>query len=365
MSEPIFPHSFDSIFAASSVGSLDRALANNIYGLNNTRLPGFSASNKDNQGFIFMTRPQLNLQKMNIRNTRELYPLLNEDNGSLAKAIRMYLDPRIGAGYTLQRSGKSYSVPPDKCSLVDNEQAFIPWITNNTMSSSGWPDMRLNTSTSDPGLHKQVSVLPDGVVRNYTEYDLTLNIENTKGDPVTLMSYVWLHYMAAVKEGRLQPYFDYLMHNRRDFDTRIYRVILDQNQESVTKIMASVAGFPVNCPLGMFGDFNRNTPFSEQTKEISLNIKCTGFVGIDPLLIQHFNHTVEAFCPGMNDQNRGGAMVLLTKREYPIFRHRCYPRIDPANMEFQWWTRREIYDKGESNLPLTIDRVPPSNRTTN
>ena len=353
MSNPISPYSLDQIFTASSVGSLDKALANNIYGLNNTQLPGFLSSNRDNQGFIFATRPQLNLQKFNIRNVRELYPLLTDDPKSLAKAIRMILDPRIGAGYTIHRRGKSSHVPPTSSYAVDNDQAFIPFITNNAISSSGWPDMRLNTSTSDPGLFKQVVVLPDDALRNYGENDITINLQNTTGDPATLMCFVWIFYMKAVKLNYLSPYFDYLFNNRRDFDTRLYRIVLDQNKDFVTKIMATGPGFPVSCSIGMFGDFNRATPFSEQTNEISINFKTVGSFFIDPLIISHFNTTVKTFNPSMKDEKRFGSMVKLSKFEYPTFRHRCYPRIDEATMAFEWWAKRSVYDDLFSNAELS------------
>ena len=344
MSEPLFPYSIDQIFNASSVGSLDKALANNIYGLNNTQLPGFLSSNRDNQGYIFVTRPQLNLQTMNIRNMRELYPLLTDNPNSLANAIRMILDPRIGAGYTVHRAQISKHVPPTVCNFVDNEQAFIPFVTNNAISSTGWGDMRLNTSTSDPGLFKQVVVLPDGISRNYQENDITINFQNTKGDPISLMCYVWIHYMSAVKLNYLSPYFDYLLHNRRDFDCRAYRIVLDQNKEYVTKIMSTGPGFPVSASVGMFGDFNRETPFSEQTKEISVNFKFVGSFFIDPLQVMHFNRTVTFFNPSMRDYNRKDKMVKLSKSEYATFRHRCYPRIDEESMAFEWWVTKKGYD---------------------
>lgn len=353
MSDPISPYSLDQIYTASSVGSLDKALANNIYGLNNTQLPGFLASNRDNQGLIFVTRPQLNLQKFNIRNVRELYPLLTEDPRSLAKAMRMILDPRIGAGYTIHRRGKSSHVPPTSSYMVDNDQAFIPFLTNNAISSSGWPDMRLNTSTSDPGLFKQVVVLPDDALRNYGENDITINLQNTKGDPVTLMSFVWIFYMKAVKLNYLAPYFDYLFNNRRDFDTRIYRVVLDQNKDYVTKILASGPGFPVSCSIGMFGDFNRATPFSEQTSEISVTFKTVGSFFIDPLIVAHFNRVVQMFCVSMRDDKRAGSMVKLSKFEQATFRHRCYPRIDETTMAFEWWVKRATYDELFVNSELS------------
>src|SRR5574344_1401956 len=78
MADTVYPQSLDSIFSASGVGSLDKALTNTIYGLDYQQNRAMTKSNRDQQGYVFMTRPQLNLQKDNLRNYRELYPLLDE-----------------------------------------------------------------------------------------------------------------------------------------------------------------------------------------------------------------------------------------------------------------------------------------------
>lgn len=350
MTESVFPHSIDSLFAANGVGSLDRALTNNLYGINHMQTPGMVSSNRDQQGYLFMTRPQLNLQKDNLRNMRELYPLLTDDPRNLAKMVRMLLDPRLGVGYRYKKTGGSAEIPATFSPLVDNNNCFIPFITNNLISTSGWPDETIPTSSSEPGLHKQVFTLPDGLVRNFGEYNVTINVQNTMGDPVSLMLHTWLHYMSAVKEGRMDPYHDYIINDRLDFNTRLYRVVLDHRREKVTKILACIAGFPTSNPTGMFADFNRETPFSVQTKEISFQVKCTGFVAYDPLLTKNFNQVVGIFNMAMTDSYRQSNMVLLAPKEKKLFNHRAYPRINPNNSAMEWWVPADVYAKGSSDL---------------
>lgn len=344
MTESIVPYSLDSLFAATGVGSLDKAITNSFYGINHMAIPGISQTNRDHQGYVFMTRPQLNLQTPNIRNVRELYPLLNGDPRSTAKAIRCLLDPRIMAGYSVRTRNSISHVPAESCILVDNNQAFIPLITNNTVSLSGFPDGAMNTWSADVGIHKEVYNLPDGIYRNYGEYDLTLNVLNMASDPISLMMHTWLMYLECVRLGEMSPYPDYLFNNRRDYDTRIYRIVLDHRMERVTKIMACGVGYPTSNPIGMFGDFNRETPFSTQTKEIPVRIHCTGMIAYDPKLIDDFNTVVEIFNPAMEDGYRDNYMTMLSKMERRIYNFRCYPRIDPDTMEMQWWTPNDTYE---------------------
>lgn len=346
MTESIFPHTVDSLFTASGVGSLDRALANNLYGINHMQTPGMVSSNRDHQGYLFMTRPQLNLQDDNLRNIRELYPLLTGNANSLARYIRMLLDPRLGVGYRYKKGTGHGFIPPIACPLIDNNNCFIPFVTNNLISCSGWPDESINTHASDPGLHKQVFTVADGIVRNFSEWDLSMNVQNIMGDPTSLMLHTWLNYMGAVKEGRMDPYHDYILNDRLDYNTRIYRLVVDHKKEKVTKIMSCIAGFPVSNPTGMFGDFNRALPFSDQTKELAIRIKCTGFVVYDPLLVKTFNQSVGIFNTAMRDTaTRESTMIRLTLKNRNSFKNRVYPRIDPDTMDLEWWVTAETYQR--------------------
>ena len=80
--KPILPYSLDDLFASTGVGSLDKAIGNNLYGINHRQTATPVPSNKDTYGLTFFVRPQLNLQTDNIRNVRQFYPLLTENETS-------------------------------------------------------------------------------------------------------------------------------------------------------------------------------------------------------------------------------------------------------------------------------------------
>ncbi|MGZ7196756.1 hypothetical protein ACXWOC_11260, partial [Streptococcus pyogenes] len=48
--------------------------------------------NKTHYGYVFFTRPQLNMQTNNIKHVRNLLPLLTTQDKSIHRAIRCYLD---------------------------------------------------------------------------------------------------------------------------------------------------------------------------------------------------------------------------------------------------------------------------------
>lgn len=348
MSDSISPYSLDSIFAASPVGSLDKALTNNIRRLNVLQTSPAVLPNQDLQGYLFVTRPQLNMQKENIRNYAPFYGLLNDDPDGAAMAVRSLLDPRIQAGYRF-RSGDDSGfrfIEPALCNKIDNRNAFIPFFTNNVITSTGWSDKILPMTSTEPGLHKQTMPMVDGISRNLQEWDLTINLQNTRNDLSIAAMSVWLDYASLVKEGKLTPYFDYLINNRLDYCMRGYRVVVDKNKEVVTKIGACVAGIPSSVPFGMFGDFDRNTPFNEQTKELPFRFRCVAQIWNDPRLVHGFNGSVRCFNPGMSDGNRNQHMKRVPRAYMGYFNDAdIYPRIDPRSMRLEWWTFTSTWDQ--------------------
>lgn len=340
MSESIVPYSLDDYFKSSSIGPLDKAIGNNLYGLNHMQTPGAVPSNKDVYGLTFFVRPQLNLQADNIRNYRKLSHLLNQVETSVQRYVRCMLDPRLIHGYTFN----NHTIPTIRCPLVDNANSFIPVLTNNLVSISGWPDLAVPTFTSDPGLYREQYSQVDGIVNNYESYQLTATFRNTKGDPILYMFYVWLHYMSCVFEGRMSPYIDMITENEIDYMTRIYRITLDQQKKTVTKIIACGAAFPLSDPIGSFGDFNIEHPYNDQNKEIPIRFQCLGFECFDDILVKEFNDSIQIFNGGMRDGVREGRMFKLEKDITHLFKYKAYPRIEPNTYELEWWVDSFVYN---------------------
>jgi hypothetical protein len=337
---PIVPYSLDDYFQSTPIGSVDKAIGNNLYGINHRQLPGMVPSNKDTYGYTFFVRPQLNLQADNLRNKRIMYPLLTESDTTIQRFVRCTLDPRLIAGYRF----RSATIPPISCSIMDNNNAFIPVLTNNLISLSGWPDVAISPYTSKPGLYKQVYTQIDDIVTNYESFDIEATFKNSRGDPILYMFYIWLHYGSSVFIGDMMPYIDFISENEIDYNTRIYRLVLDQNKEVVKKIAATGVSIPISVPLGSFFDYNNEKPYNDQNKEISIRFRCTGATYQDDILIKEFNQTVAIFNPSMADNNREQYLVKVTKNLIHMFNFRGYPRINQSTNELEWWVDKQQYN---------------------
>lgn len=344
----ILDMTLDDLYTSLNIGSIERASANNLYGINHRLIPTAVPSNKDRYGLTFFVRPQLNMTQDNLRNIRYFYSLLTSNNTSIQKVVRCLLDPRIVPGIEFVRGGgenkKSLRLPGSQCPLVDNQNPFIPILTNNLISISGWPDLTVPTFTSEPGQYKEAYSQADGVSRNFESFDIDASFRNVRGDPIIMLFYVWCHYQALVFEGKMVPYFDFLAENEIDYNTRIYRLVMDSTNMYVTKIAATGAAFPISVNMSSFFDFNNEKPFNDQSREISVRFRCMGAEYLDDVLIYEFNRTVEIFNPDMRDTRRDSSMVKVAPSLLTLFNNRGYPRINYNTYELEWYVTKAMYN---------------------
>jgi len=340
--------SVNSLFQKTSVGSIDTAIGDSIFGINHRQTPGAIQINKDYYGLTFFTRPELNLTSDNIRANRRLIPLLTDNKNSIQRIIRCLLDKRLA---------KINITSP----LMDEQQAFIPLLTNHLLSINGWPDVIAPTMTSQEGVYKEAFSMVDGLTINYSTYDIQANFRNIPGDPITMLILVWLHYASSVYEGIMVPYPDKILQNEIDYQTRIYRLVLDSSKRYVKKIAAVGAAFPWSAPIGAAFNFEHDRPINNSNDQISIPFRCMGAIYQDDILIDEFNKTVALFNGSMTEDkftaisskpNKASeAFVYETHSSYKqipvealgIFNNRGYPRINPNTYELSWWIGNDEY----------------------
>ena len=344
MTEAIVSRRLDELYSSLPTGSLDRAIFNNLRGFNHRQTPGALPSNKDMPGYIFFTRPQLNMQKENLRNVRKLSMLLNDLPTSMQTYIRCMLDPRLMTGLNYGDSEKDADgisrpqmLNAIDCPLVDNEQAFIPILTNNVVNSSAWPSISLPTFKSKAGLYNESFTMADGRVINNENWDLNVTFRNTRCDPILMLFYVWTLYMSFVFEGLLVPYLDMMARNELDYNTRVYRLVMDYQKNKVTKITACHAAIPVGLPIGDAFAIPGDQTYSDANKEIGMSFACTGVDYFDPIVAYEFNKVVGVFNPNMKDGVREMTMMPVPKRRIDEFNWKGYPHINLNNAELEWF----------------------------
>jgi len=384
--ETVFNNSIDQLMSSWPVGSIQKAIGNNLYGINFRQTGNAVPRDKSVYGFTFFTRPQLNLSSLNITNFRGFYNLLTSNELSYQRFTRMSLDPRIGYNDGI------------KCPFVDNQNAFFSILTNNIVSLSGWPDLFVPTYTSESGLYGEEHSFVDGVTNHFESYDLDITFKNTKGNPLIYLFYIWIKYESLVFEGILNPYLDMITENEIDYNTRIYRVVLDQQKRYVTYIASTGASFPVNVPTGNLFDYNLDTPYNTRNSEINIRFRNMGFIAFEDILKLQFNRTVAMFNPGMYkllqyDMSDGSDSSKAREDPNVVYRvpgcpyvklphalsmaidsdmftngyfavnHRAYPWINLQTNELEFWIKNSSFDKNnELDFKDMIESngIPPS-----
>lgn len=308
------------------IGSIEKAIGNNIYGVNHINVKSFVPLNKDSYGLVFFTRPQLNLSTPNLRNIRKLYNLLTTTAASQHRAVRCLLDPRLHYNQI-------------KCPLVDSEFGFIPVLTNQINSMSGWPDEVLPTFTSKEGVRREQWAIGDGSLDIYEAYDLDCTFSNMKDEIIMSMFHTWIYYIANVFENKLSPYMDFITENEIDYNTRIYRLVLDETNTHVKHISATGAAFPLNVPTGRLFDYNKSANYNDQNKEINIRFKAIGALYFDDILVKEFNEVNAIFNSEYRKLIKGSSnsLVKIQPEDRVGLNYRGYPYINPNTMELEWY----------------------------
>ncbi len=360
--EVVINSSIDELFENMPLGSVSKAIGNNLYGINFRQTGNAVPMAKDMYGFTFFTRPQLNLTQTNITNYRNFYNLLTQNKASYQFYTRLMLDPRLGS--------KAGITSP----LVDPFNPFIPILTNNIVSLSGWPDITLPTYTSEAGLYGEEHSIVDGAVNHFESYDLDVTFRNTKGNPLLYLFYIWETYATLVYEGILNPYLDMIVENEIDYNTRIYRIVLDQQKRYVTNIGCTGASFPISNPVGATFDYNIDKPYNTANKEINIRFKCNGFLAFSDIIKLNFNKVLGIFNGSMrsllaSDIEGGDARdddtivyrhngyvkipySLSAAMDSSVFannyfgvNYRVYPYINLLTNELEWWVNEKVFNK--------------------
>lgn len=330
-----YQEDIDLISRSEGFGDISSAAGNAYWGINHRGVGNPVPLNTDNHGLTFFTRPCLNLAYDNIAMLRQLTPLLTRSEYTQQRATRALLD-RVGqvGGW-----GREIVSTP----LVDPKQAFLTPLTNHLVSCTGWPDQELDTFTSKEGVHREVYSLADAVPKNYSAFDLTATFRNVQGDPISLLFFTWLTYIAAVTQGEMNPYPTMVLEKEIDYMTRIYRLVLDPTRMYVQRIAACGAAFPTANPMGAVFNFNADQPMSQEAKELSFRFRAIGVDYYDPISIWEFNKTVTMFNQYMVDGVREVTYIKLAKNEIRYFNYKGYPRINPLSSAMEWWVTKEEY----------------------
>jgi len=343
----------------------DKVVGNALYGFSHgQQLPSLE-SNQESQGIVFFTRPQLNMQTSNIRNSNFLENLLDDNPNTVNRFVRVTLDPRC----PYELNSEFYSTEKIDCPFVDKHMPFIPILTNTLTNLSGWPDSTVPTFTSKAGLRKEQIAMIDGTFEINDVFSLSATFKNFINEPISTLFEKWGQYSSLEFEGMVYPYLDFITENEFDYNTRIYKFTLDKSNRFIIKSFVTGASFPNTWPSGKYADYSRDKPYNEQTNDININFTCMGARYNYSRYLLDFNKLAATFHPDVKNFLTGSPtrMVPIAYDLLKTFDFRGYPVINLETFELVWLiskdsaSYRNFIDAGKEDA-LKEDKpiAPPS-----
>lgn len=320
----------NNIRRSGGMASLTAANSSNLYGINHRSIPQATSRNLDHQGFTFFTRPDLRLSYDNLIQDRNMSLMLNEEIESIWRFVRATLSPRESDTYY-------------PSSFVDKNNPFIPILTNNLESISGWPEVSVDPWTSDAGAYNEQTSQADGFANDYSASDLTATFRNQIQDPINRLFHVWTRYSMLVHEGVMDPYMFNIVLNVIDYNTRIYRIVTDPSKQYIQHISACGAAFPLNSNLASKFDYSREVPYNDENDKVSIQFRIIGKMYDDPILFKEFNDLVIAYNENMHDDKRKNHYKRIPGEHLKNFNCLGLPHINLNNGRLDWYVTNQEY----------------------
>lgn len=305
--------------------------------------------NTNSPGYIFTTRPDLNLSSANLKAERKMMPLLTENEKSIMRAIRLILSPRLGMSGRMKHemggrlTGESNLRRGMYSPLINPHYPFIAVSDNLVKSATGWPSNGLGIHNQAPGVLKESHIMVDGPSTYNNDYSLNLSLNSMKGSPTLYLYYYWILYIGFVYSQTygLMPWPEYLGNGRLDYTCRIYRLIMDETRTFVEETCCTGYAIPRSIDIGPVFDYQAENPRPYIDRTVDVEFACSGVIYLDEIIIKQFNETVWLFEPLMEEKNRRMFHVKVDKKYQRIFNNECLPFINPITRELEWWVRKE------------------------
>lgn len=243
-------------------------------------------------GYTFITRPRLCLHDVAITKRSEFVPMYTDNYSSLAFAIRCLLDTKF-----------SLNDPRAKaCALFDKTNAILMPLTNGIVGMSGWPDINVETTTSDVGFHSEDQTIASGYDQLNKTYEFTIDFRNPAGGPVFAALFYWVLYIGLVSKGLIPAYMDDIVHRRINYSVSIYRFVVDPTRRFITHYAKATGCFPKSIPIGAFFNFAEGDRFIRAAGNFSIPFVANKVEYNKPEIINDFNTLMQRYDHGISDR---------------------------------------------------------------
>lgn len=332
-----------AMFRANGYGGFGNKMFSLLKGVNHRGSGDVVSPNLEHAGYVFFTRPELNLTTDNIMAVRRLRYLLNDNPNGLPNYIRSTLMPHTITSTVPGLEGSLARSP-----YVEERSPFIPLKTNTLKSISGWPDEIINISDYQEGMRKQVTGYADDIPNNYSQFDLTCSFINVRSSPIYAMLSAMRQYITTASIGGLSPFPKVRAARYLDYTQRIYVLITDENRIKIRLMACTGAAIMKGLPTGAEFNYSNESPVNTENETIDVPYHCYGVRYNDPIIVQNFNQIVKDYNPDFYkalENNRRGEYIRIPHNETEFVNFEAIPFINADTMELEWYCRESRYNE--------------------
>ena len=282
------------IYLGMGLGDYDHQLSTGLGKLNRFSL-SHGNLNYLKYGYIFITRPKLNLNPYNLKADRILNLLNTSDPNSIQAAIRIMLDTKYANTYGAEITAR--------CPYVDWRSPFFTWIINNITDFSGGPNYQLEVDQDNGGYFGEQQAIALSNNSYAKPFDLSISVDDPYGGPIDAAMFYWTYYMQQQYLGSVIAYPEDIDDQILNYTVSIYRFIVDFSGQYIQRAYKYTGCFPISRPGASVADFSKDQPFVEQARHFTIGFKCgSGHVDErDPMIIKEFNDLCERYYPPFSE----------------------------------------------------------------
>lgn len=254
-------------------------------------------------GYTFITRPRLCLHDASITKHTSFFPMYTDNYNAMVFALRCLMDTRF-----CQTDARGR-----KCQLIDHTNGLFTPINNGLVGMSGWPDINLETSTTQAGFHSEDQTMVKGYDQLNKTYELTLDFVDPQGGPILAIFFYWVLYMGLLSKGMLPAYFDDIIHRRMNYTVSIYRFIVDPSRRMIVHYAKATGCFPKSVPMGPLFNFSEGDRFIRSAGRFSIPFVANKVEYNRPEIIGDFKQLIKRYDPYIEKR---ATQPLLTSTNY-------------------------------------------------
>jgi hypothetical protein len=299
--QSLYSQGLNAAFLGSGWGEHDHQLINNFSKFNRygTR---FVMDNYVRTGYLFMTRPELNLTDTNLTQNRIMSLLRTTDYRTVQFAIRAYLDTRYARTNGFSRVAQ--------CPFLDWRNPFFTLITNNLTDFSGGPTYQIDAHTEVRWFLGESQSFATGSDSYKKPFDLQVGVVDPAGGPIAAAIKFWMLYIELINSGEMILYPDQIDDQILNYTVSFYRFMMDPSFQYIQRWAKYTGCFPISRNGASVFDYNTRDIFAEGCRKFSIGFRCgSGHVDEDdPIVIKEFNTLVERYFPTMKMLRGNGSI---------------------------------------------------------